>query len=46
MHNQQIGNWSQQKKVLKKVDIELETKIYPMKLQNVDGPFVDSATIF
>lgn len=27
------------------VDIELETQIYPRKVQNVDGPFVDSATI-
>jgi hypothetical protein len=32
--------------MLKRVDIELEiTKIYPMKVQNVDGPFVDSAII-
>jgi len=33
------------KKLLKRVDIELETQIYPRKVQNVDGPFVDSAAI-
>jgi len=46
MHNQQIGNVKPIKKMLKTIDIELETKIYPMKVQNVDDPFVDSATIF
>jgi hypothetical protein len=37
--------WSQQKKLLKRVDIELETQIYPRKVQNVNGPFVDNVTI-
>jgi hypothetical protein len=47
MYNQQIGNVKPTKKIVKKkVDIELETQIYPRKVQNVDGPFVDSATIF